>query len=263
MINLQVQDIPKRPAEELVRVPRRLAWEKAQTEEVRQFTDLLKVKVEQLEDLHTLGCEDVRCKNQQHSEERDEHVLNVMSAWIEAGYSTIPTVPPPKVEGKGKRSLLPGWKENCEPLSRAAKFWYSVWLSAGKPVSGELHQLMVGTRVKFRSAVRKAKQEANACLSSTMLRAAEAGDRALLQEMSKVGKSKVKAQELPDSLEGAMGHNSILEKFRDLYEALYNSAGTDEEMGELKELMDKMIDCRGEAEVRKFTEAEVKRARQN
>ena len=101
---------------------------------------------------------------------------------------------------------------------------------------------MVGTRVKFRSSVRKAKQEANSCLSSTMLRAAEAGDRALLQEMSKMGKSNVKAQELPDSLEGAMGYNSILEKFRGLYEALYNSAGTDEEMSDLKVLMEKLID---------------------
>ena len=57
-----------------------------------------------------------------------------------------------------------------------------------------------------------------------------------------------------------MGHNSILEKFSGLYEALYNSAGTDEEMSKLTVQMDRLIDCRGEADVRKVTADQIKYA---
>ena len=61
-------------------------------------------------------------------------------------------------------------------------------------------------------------------------------------------------------MEGAVGHSGVLQKFRDLYEALYNSAGTEVEMTELKEVMKNMIDCRGITEVEKITAEEVKLA---
>ena len=68
------------------------------------------------------------------------------------------------------------------------------------------------------------------------------GDRALMQEMKRVMGPKHSAQELPDSLEGAVGHEDILEKFRQLYSALYNSAGTEEQMVDLKRLVESMVD---------------------
>ena len=58
-------------------------------------------------------------------------MLEVMSAWNEAGYSTIPVVPPQRPEGKERKLEMPGWKETCEPLQKDAKFWYALWLSAG------------------------------------------------------------------------------------------------------------------------------------
>ena len=260
MLSLRVGDIPQKPSEDEVRVPRCLAWGRAQVPEIKQFTEQLKERLEQLEDPLSLLCKDVKCKNIQHSQERDEQVIDVMSAWIEAGYTTIPAVPPPRPQGKEKKTLLPGWKENCEKPCKDAKFWYAVWLSAGKPSTGELHKVMVSTRIKFRAAVRKAKQEANAQKLRTYLEAAEAGDKTLLQEMRRVRGGKHHHQELPDSLEGAVGHSDIIGKFRSLYEALYNSAGTEEKMIELKRIVGDRIDCRGEAEVRKITAAEVQEA---
>ena len=115
---------------------------------------------------------------------------------------------------------------------------------------------MVSTRIKFRAAVRKAKREVDSCQRESLLRAAEA----LLMEMRKVMGTKHGVQELPDSLEGAVGQSDILEKFRSLYQTLYNSAGTEEGMVELRRKMETMIDCRSEAEVRKITAKEVQEA---
>ena len=66
----------------------------------------------------------------------------------------------------------------------------SVWLSSGKPGTGELHRLMVSTKTKFRSAVRRARGEANSAKAHNLLEAAGPGDKALLQEMRKVLGSK-------------------------------------------------------------------------
>ena len=105
-------------------MPRRLAWEKAESEQLREYKVVLQRRLEELEGPESLVCEDTRCKLQHHSEERDKHVLDVMSAWIEASYTTIPVVQPPRpsVSGKERRQELPGWKETCEPLRCDAKF---------------------------------------------------------------------------------------------------------------------------------------------
>ena len=198
----------------------------------------------------------MECKNHLHTEDRDRYVLDLISSWVEAGYSSIPLKPAPrpvKVGAKQKHAQLPGWNEKCEPLCSAAKFWYSVWLSAGKPQKGELHRLMVSTRVKFRAAVRRARSEANSAKAHMLLSAAESGDRALLKEMRRVVGSSKLEQQVPDSLEGAHGDGAVLDKFKSLYEALYNSAATEGKMGELLRRMNEMLDCRAEGEVSRVT----------
>ena len=177
-----------------------------------------------------------------------------MSACVEASYASIPTVPPPNPPNqKQKKERLPGWTENCEPLCSKAKFWYSVWLSAGRPLTGELHRLMVVTRVKFRAAVRKARKEADSARAHIFIQAAGRGDQTLLNEMRKVIGSRAQQQQLPDSLEGANGHTEVVDKFRELYEALYTSAGTEGPMEELKLQIWNLVDCRSQAEVRRVT----------
>ena len=46
---------------------------------------------------------------------------------------------------------------------------------------------------------------------------------------------------MPESLEGEVTEDGILAKFRELYAKLYNSAGTEEEVGRLKLQLDDMI----------------------
>ena len=74
-----------------------------------------------------------------------------------------------------------------------------------------------------------------------LLDAAARGDQALMQEMRKVLGSKHQPQEVPDVLEGEAGPGPVLEKFRSLYAALYNSAGSPAKMLELGELMERMV----------------------
>ena len=56
-----------------------------------------------------------------------------------------------------------------------------------------------------------------------MMEAAEEGDLALIEEMKKTLGKKSQGQAVPDSLDGKVTHDSILERFKDCYEELYNS----------------------------------------
>ena len=275
MLTLRVPDVASTPADEQIKSKSRLGWNRAEKSQIDGYTANLKERLEKMEDLpECLSCDDVKCKELSHSRVRDSYLLDIMSHCIEAGYGSIPVVTPRPHSGEvaGWRGnspstkvsqQLPGWKENCEPASKAAKFWYSVWISAGRPVKCELHRIMVRTRTKFRVAVRKAKAALNSSKGRIFLQAAEAGDRALLGEMKKVMGSKHESQELPDSFEGAVGVDEILEKFGQLYSALYNSASTEEAMADLKVVVESRIDCTAEKEVLKITGEVVSKAAQS
>ena len=260
LLKLKLSHPPKSNIQECVRVPRRLQWSKADEADIKKFSKHIQERLEVLADPECLSCLDVKCNNEEHSRTRDSYVMDLMSILIEAGYATIPVAQPrPKKQGKGGQ-CLPGWKETCEPLSKDAKFWYQVWLSAGRPPSGELHRVMVNCRVKFRAAVRRAKSDVNSQKGRVLLQAAESGNTALLQEMKKVLGPRNDPQQLPDSFEGEVGHEEILEKFRGLYSCLYNSAGTQEMMDELLEKVESQMDCRSEVEVAKVTGKVVQQA---
>ena len=73
----------------------------------------------------SIHCNDVLCKDVQHSIERDNYLLDRMSLTIESSYKTIPMTNPKQ----SFRRCLPGWKENVEQLRQDSLFWHLVRLS--------------------------------------------------------------------------------------------------------------------------------------
>ena len=129
MMVLRVNDIPKPKVEEDVRAPKRLAWGRASAEELKRYSASLQEKLEGIVEPECLQCSDTKCSSKDHSVQRDQYVVDVMSSWIEASYSTVPLVrSKPEEKGGGGSLRLPGWKENCEPLAKDAKFWCTLCL---------------------------------------------------------------------------------------------------------------------------------------
>ena len=245
-----------------VKRPRPLAWDKATLGHIQEYQAKLKSALEEVEVPACLSCINTKCERADHSTARDNFVVDVMCKVVETGYTTIPTTPAPRKVSKGSTSRvqLPGWNENVKPLKDDSKFWYSVWLSAERPPTGALHSVMVNSKMKYRQAVRRAQKEANTARASSLLAAAESGDRALLAKMKGVMGRRKTSQELPGCLEGSVGETEILEKFKELYEELYNSCSTEGEVGDLMKEIQNKIDCRSEGEVAKMTAEVVKRA---
>ena len=68
------------------------------------------------------------------------------------------------------------------------------------------------------------------------------------------------AAELPDSVGGVEGEDQIVEKFKEVYSALYNSASTAEEVNTIKEKLSELINASSMHEVMKITGEKVKEA---
>ena len=139
-------------------------------------------------------------------------------------------------------------------------FWHSVWKDAGSPQSGVLHQVMCHARRKYHTAVRQVKRMAGGVKAGELLAAAESGDAALMQELKKSLDRKCMPQTIPDSLDGQVSHDSILERFKECYQTLFNSAETVEAMVNIKYKLKQLINVNSAREVEKVTADIVKQA---
>ena len=148
MLVLRIEEIPRSSySEELVRRPRRLAWDTASQSQVNEYQAKLQEGLARLEVPNSIPCCDVMCTDASHSMARDGFVLDIMSTVIEASYSSISPTPAPR-KGSKLHFKLPGWNVEVKPLKEDSKFWYSIWLSAGRPSTGALHSVMVNAKAK-------------------------------------------------------------------------------------------------------------------
>ena len=219
---------------------RRPNWKKATSADRDGYSNNLNNKLSELATPDTLHCHDVTCGDPGHSHDRDGHVLNVMTRVIEASYEDIPVSENKPVGARAKKQLL-GWKENVAPARHDSMFWHSIWLSCGRPNRGGLFDVMKWTRNKYHLAVWKAKIEANSLQREALANAALDGNKDLFKQMKKHLNKGNSGQDIPNSLEGKVTFDDILEKFAECYQRLYNSADTTEEMTVIKNIINDTI----------------------
>ena len=155
---------------------------------------------------------------------------------------------------------IPGWKEEVEPFREQALFWHAVWVSAGRLNKGELHMIMARTRNQFHYAVRRTQRQADLTRAKKLFEASIDSEMELLKEMKSVKVGRTGGEDLPDCVAGADGEAEIVEKFREVYQALYNSAESSQQMNDIKVKVAELISVDSVQEVMKITGAKVKEA---
>ena len=78
--------------------------------------------------------------------------------------------------------------------------------------------------------------------------------------MKNIKRSTKSGQSLPESVDGAHGPSDILDKFRDVYKALYNSTETVDAMNEIKTQLEGLIGPDSVTDVNQITGEVVKMA---
>ena len=246
--------------------PRRPAWYKAGQRQIDLFTKTLHNKLVDLPRPFCLDCINVNCSHvEQHSSDRDDYVLDLLSTAIEVSHLTIPMtsgvkkkVNPEKEHFVSKN--IPGWQEHVKEFRDDSIFWHSIWISCGRPNKGVVHSIMSSTRNKYHYAIRRVKKLSEEIRAKNLFSASLQGDINLLKEMKKIKGSKKESLDLPDTVEDANGPDEIVDKFREVYEDLYNSADTSEAMNLIKDQLRLMIGQDSVTEVNKVTPEVVKKA---
>jgi hypothetical protein len=253
--DLQKQQMTTQPP------PRRMPpWDRATTTELEAYKSALQTRLQAVQCPHSmLHCRDTLCKEAAHSKERDEVVLDVLLAMVECSYTSLPLTG--KARGKqGDKQVIPGWSSEVEPYRLRSNAAYRTWLAAGKPRQGEVHEAKLQSHTQFRYAVRRVKRARKLHQARGLYGAAMAGDIELMKELRRIKSGKGQMDELAETVDGATGEDNVVSKFKHVFETLYNSAGTQEEMEVLQGRIRGLLGEDSKAEVMKVTSEVVKRA---
>jgi hypothetical protein len=112
---------------------------------------------------------------------------------------------------------------------------------------------------KYHYAIRKLEKNADTAKAEILLEASEQNDIDL-KEMKKIKDCKSKGQVMPEQVDGETEPDRILDKFKEVYENLYNSSETAEATNSIKEKLSTMIDENSVSEINKITGKLVKKA---
>ena len=181
MLKLNLCSLPVHLKSNPVR-PKRPAWYKSTEEQTNRYTNTLN---EKLAAVPVPDCLDMDCVSQAHSNARDGFVLHMLRAVTKSSHATIPMVGGGQGRGKPDSGCVLGWREEVAPQQKTAVFWHSVWMSAGRPNTGQLFEIVKRTRNQFPYACRRVRKEAYTIKSQKLFEASLWGGADLFDELKK------------------------------------------------------------------------------
>jgi len=221
--------------EQQVRSPKP-SWERATTEQRAEYQSVLNDNLQGIippqlcESCNTLKCE-------LHSLDIDVYTTQICEALNNAARDCLPlSGARERTEG---RKVLPGWNEYVKPFQDENKFWYSLWLSAGSPLQGELYNLQRTTRMQYKYAVRRLKRTSNNIQHQKFIEGLIHGGKDIFSEIRKFrGNSK----SISSSIDGVVGSDNISRHFAGIYQDLYSNHQLGPELNEVNQVIEEKID---------------------
>ena len=217
-VKFEVTNEPTVIIEEIASTVPKLNWKAATEDQKLEYEDKLFRK---LNTLHVpeaiINCKNVHCEDTNHRLELDSYVVELMSFISESGHDAIP-VKESKPAKKPKSKSLAGWKDYVEPFQRNAQFWYSIWLSAGKPINTELHRIMKRAKNIFHYQVRRCRRVEDYLKNNKIDENCLENDTDLFEEIKK--QRKVGSDD-DVTIDGAAGKD-IPNEFAKVYKELYH-----------------------------------------
>ena len=158
---------------------------------------------------YTLNC-DV------HTEDVEQYAANICEAVNTAAIQCLPAVGGTlNKHGNG----IPGWLEYVKPYQEESLFWHGVWMAAGCPDQGELHNVNRTAKMQYKYAVRRLKRANYNMEKDKFMQSLLNGGVNIFNEIKKFrGNSKT----VSSSIDGEVGSQNISEHFAAIYQDLYS-----------------------------------------
>jgi len=71
------------------------------------------------------------CCNDEHHAMLNRYAFNATNACLEAAKVSIPMT-----SDKHSTDVVPGWKDEVEPVRNKSVFWHNLWAECGRPHTG-------------------------------------------------------------------------------------------------------------------------------
>ena len=231
-------------------------WKEASSDQKLEFNDIVfryLCDLDVNEDLNV--CENLNCTSSVHHNHIDKFAADLLGLVNDAAFQCIPVIKQKKKTTTFRKST-PGWKEFVEPMQDNAKFWYMVWLSAGKPENTELHRIMKSTRNKYHYQIRRCKRVEEYLRNCKMVQNGLENDVDLFNE---VRKKRLVRNEDEVTIDGYNG-NDIPEAFASVYSNLYNRTRDDQKVYDILTKVNGMLSETDMEEVQKISSFTIKEA---
>ena len=157
--------------------------------------------------------------------------------------------------GQSRKKPVVGWNEDVKSFRDSASFWHSIWLSCGRPLNCEVHNVMKRTRNIFHFQLRKCRRAEEKIKRCKLLNACLNGNENIFDEIKKLRRSK---PAVANSIDGVTVN--IPGHFANIYKQLYNSVNDQEEVLNISEQLENKISVSSLDDVNQVTAAKVKEA---
>ncbi|ELU09064.1 hypothetical protein CAPTEDRAFT_218181 [Capitella teleta] len=166
-----------------------------------------------------LLCSDAQCDNISHREALSKLYRDITNAMLTSSAASIPT------KRQQRHKPVPGWNEFVKEHHAAARLSFTLWVSAGKPRQGSLHEQMSRDRARFKFALRRCKRD------EAQIKAGKLAESFLPLDNTAFWKE-VQAQSLRStplvaSVNGTSGEDAIANMWAKHYGEILNASDTD------------------------------------
>ena len=152
---------------------------------------------------------------------------------------------------------MPGWKDLVKSYKEEALFWHAIWSSAGKPINNTLHNIMKRTRNIYHYHIRKCRRSADMVRKNKLMDDCLNGNGDVFEEIRKMRKVN---KSLPHTMDG---QTNVTERFKNVYQKLYNSVNDEQETQEVLKLVNNYVDVSSFDDVDLVNQSVVRKAVNN
>ena len=174
-----------------------------------------------LNNIHIPGsvsvCRNVLCN--QHDDDLNDYCETVLDAIELAAKDQLDSTKV-KDEEKSAKKITPGWNEFVKPFHEEAKFWWSIWISSGRPsgCNNSLFQNMKSSKAQYKYAIRRLKGSAEQVHNNAFVSSILGGSSSIYSEVKKFrGMTKTVSSRIDDVVGSEKIANHFAEKYSDLY----------------------------------------------
>ena len=194
-------------------------------------------------------CFNVHCNDKSHNIECDNFLMTLLRGMENVANECLTSCGGNNDKNVRRETTIAQWHEEIQPFKDKAIFWHAVWVSAGRPINTQLHNVMKRSRNVYHFQIRKYKKITKTLKRNTFLQACmEKRNIDLFQAIRSLRRSQPSvANTIDETSENIPGH------FADIYSSLYNSVEDQQELLDIGHTLNTKIDAESIKEVEKIT----------